>query len=80
MTGAINILEMSKLQMPIKQHRFPEMTHLADDEMLKETKTYETVQTNQIPHNDPKKQNKPLTRIPALLNSPLIIIQVNKSQ
>lgn len=46
MTGAVNILEMSKLQMPIKQHCFPEMTHLAYDEMLKETKTYETVQTN----------------------------------
>lgn len=46
MTGAVNILEMSKLQMPIKQHRFPEMTRLANDEMLKETKTYETVQTN----------------------------------
>lgn len=56
------------------------MTHLTDDEMLKETKTYETVQTNQTPHNDPKNQNKPLTLIPALLKSPLIIIQINKSQ
>lgn len=78
MTGAVNILEMSKLQMPIKQHRFPEMTRLANDEMLKETKTYETVQTNLTMIQT--KQNKPLTLIPALLNSPLIIIQINKSQ
>lgn len=76
MTGAVNILEMSKLQMPIKQHRFPEMTRLANDEMLKET--YETVQTNLTMIQ--KKQNQPLTLIPALLNSPLIIIQINKSQ
>lgn len=67
---------MSKLQMPIKQHRFPEMTRLANDEMLKET--YETVQTNLTMIQ--KKQNQPLTLIPALLNSPLIIIQINKSQ
>lgn len=69
---------MSKLQMPIKQQRFPEMTRLANDEMLKETKTYETVQTNLTMIQT--KQNKPLTLIPALLNSPLIIIQINKSQ
>lgn len=74
MTGAVNILEMSKLQMPIKQHCFPEMTHLAYDEMLKETKTYETVQTNLTMIQKTK------TLIPALLNSPLIIIQINKSQ
>lgn len=66
MTGAVNILEMSKLQMPIKQHRFPEMTRLANDEMLKETKTYETVQTNltmiqtkQTPHTYPSTSQQP---------------------
>lgn len=70
MTGAVNILEMSKLQMPIKQHRFPEMTHLTDDEMLKETKTYETVQTNQTPHNDPKKSKQTPHTYPSTSQEP----------